>query len=152
MKIKNTEKNKKGFTLVELLVVLAIIGLLAVIAIPIILNAQKKSRDTARLKQLQSIQAGASSVYTKAVNTVTISIAASPQNGTASKPAIYATRGSNTIVERVDISPYTLRLVTACAVPANPNEVVAIHNSAANADRNLTFCNEDGDAGEVLSY
>ncbi len=50
------QKNKKGFTLVELLVVIAIIGVLAAIGIPAILNVQRESRNTTRLKQLEAVR------------------------------------------------------------------------------------------------
>lgn len=50
------KKNKKGFTLVELLVVIAIIGVLAAIGIPAILNVQRESRNTTRLKQIEAVR------------------------------------------------------------------------------------------------
>ena len=50
------KKNKKGFTLVELLVVIAIIGVLAAIGIPAILNVQRESRNTTRLKQVEAVR------------------------------------------------------------------------------------------------
>jgi prepilin-type N-terminal cleavage/methylation domain-containing protein len=41
--------NRKGFTLVELVLVIAIIGIIAVIALPSILGAPSRARDTSRM-------------------------------------------------------------------------------------------------------
>lgn len=47
--------NKKGFTLVEIMIVVAIIGLLAAIGIPSILNAMSKSKDSAMARNIAEV-------------------------------------------------------------------------------------------------
>ena len=53
--IKNKIKEKTGFTLVELLVVMAIIAILTVITLGSFTESQKKSRDGARKANLKSL-------------------------------------------------------------------------------------------------
>ena len=52
--IRNTKK--KGFTLVEIMIVVAIIGLLAAIAIPNFVNARQKAMQNACIANLKQIQ------------------------------------------------------------------------------------------------
>jgi len=47
--------NKKGFTLVEIMIVVAIIGLLAAIGIPSILNAMSKSKESAMARNIAEV-------------------------------------------------------------------------------------------------
>lgn len=55
--------NKKGFTLAELLVVVAIIGVLVAISIPIFTSQLEKSRDAVTLSNLRAAYAQAQTAY-----------------------------------------------------------------------------------------
>ena len=56
---------KKGFTLVEVVVVIAIMGILTVIIIPSLNNARSRNRDTERVADIGTIQLGLLNYYTK---------------------------------------------------------------------------------------
>jgi prepilin-type N-terminal cleavage/methylation domain-containing protein len=55
--------NKKGFTLAELLIVVAIIGVLAGISIPIFTSQLEKSRDAVTISNLRAAYAQAQTAY-----------------------------------------------------------------------------------------
>ncbi|MDO8517898.1 MAG: type II secretion system protein [bacterium] len=55
MRHKDTKKNKGGFTLVELLVVIALIGLLSTILLTSLTQARVKARDSQRVGQFRQI-------------------------------------------------------------------------------------------------
>ena len=57
---KINRENKKGFTLAELLIVVAIIGVLVAISIPIFASQLEKSLDTADAANLRAAYAKAS--------------------------------------------------------------------------------------------
>ena len=61
--IKRMKENKKGFTLAELLIVVAIIAVLVAISIPIFTSQLEKSRDAVTLSNIRAAYAEASSAY-----------------------------------------------------------------------------------------
>lgn len=64
MKMIQSIRNRKGFTLVELMIVVAIIGILAAIAIPAFLRAVKKSKTSEAEGNVKKMVDGAKSYFT----------------------------------------------------------------------------------------
>ena len=60
---KKAKENKKGFTLAELLIVVAIIAVLVAISIPIFTSQLEKSRDAVTVANLRAAYAEASSEF-----------------------------------------------------------------------------------------
>ncbi len=56
--------NKKGFTLIEMLIVVAIVGLLASVVVLGLGGARERSRDAKRAADIKQIQNGAEAGYT----------------------------------------------------------------------------------------
>src|SRR5450756_122652 len=67
---KSMDEKDHGFTLVELLVVMIIIGILAAIAIPVFLNQRKKATETSEKADASTIGKEAMSYYVDGTGTL----------------------------------------------------------------------------------
>jgi type IV pilus assembly protein PilA len=62
--LRRRQRDERGFTLTELMVVVLIIGILLVIAVPTFLGARTRAQDSAAQSNLRSTQSAAAVVYT----------------------------------------------------------------------------------------
>lgn len=63
--IRRIARNKKGFTLIELMIVVAIIGILAAIAIPAFLGYVQRSKTSEAGSNLKNLYQGAATYYSR---------------------------------------------------------------------------------------
>ena len=80
--------NQKGFTLIELMIVVAIIGILAAVAIPAFMDYMKKSKKTEASLQLNKISKNDKVYFVTSANFVTTNGAAKPSSATNCKYAV----------------------------------------------------------------
>jgi type II secretion system protein G len=131
--LKKLMRKESGFTLLELLIVIVIIGILALLIIPNITSAPKKARDTQRKTDLRAIQKGLEEYFVS--NNVYPTVASA---GVADTVLTALTAGATPIMKTVPVDPKT-----PSAAPFQYGYV-----SAAGATYTLTGCLENsGDNG-----
>lgn len=149
---------KKGFTLVELLVVLGIIGLLVGIGLPLVRNAQRAGRNTQRIKALEAVRIGLIEYKDKnnvegtvcLLNSAT-SYLVCPGSTEPSDIVYIGTDDSDPQMIQVtkDLSDgYFYAMYTSCTVPSSENE---INFYVDPSKKDIVLCKEGGGA-EIISY
>jgi len=94
---KLRKKNQKGFTLIELMIVIAIIGILAAIAIPNFLSYRTKGQNSAAIAEAKNFYQ-TSLAYFADTTTSTMTVAPDDQaGGFVRNPKIVAT--ANTLID-----------------------------------------------------
>lgn len=134
-KLLNKKVNKKGFTLAELLIVVAIIAVLVAIAIPIFTKQLEKSRDATSVANMRS-------AYAEAQTAMVSGEASSETN------MVYnITNGAGTIVvKNVNIKSH---IEDSWSGQAADLPFTAPKDTGLNAKTNMTFTYEDDALTEV---
>lgn len=97
--MKNLKLNKKGFTLIELMIVIAIIGVLAAIAIPNYINYRNTAYCSAVESNVHNLGAAISEYYSIPSRTATLPVITTDLGWSAQTVADYTlvlTSGTNT--------------------------------------------------------
>jgi prepilin-type N-terminal cleavage/methylation domain-containing protein len=139
-------KTKLGFTLVELMVVLGIIGLLVGLATPAIIAAQRGSRNTNRLKQVEAIRNGMADYFSQ-YNDSAINVYPVTGNLQQVNVGISATDKRAINVQSSDSYNYNILSTTTCTASTGKDIYLYVDTAAGD----VVMCKEGGGV-QTLNY
>lgn len=119
------ESSESGFTLIEILVVILIIGILSAIAIPVFLNQRKAANESAIRSDLRNLAIAVEDHFKDNPNDITVEFSDIPDYR-PSKAVVIALRGNAN---------------TWCAVATHPN---SNYNTTGDVTKALTYDNANG--------
>ena len=127
----NIIKKEGGFTLLELLIVIVIIGILALLIIPNITSAPKKARDTQRKTDLRAVQ--------KALEEYFVSNNVYPATTSCTMTAcLDLTGGTPPVLKALPTDPKNSAQFVYAYTPANTNTTYALTGCLENGGDNGT--------------
>ena len=137
MSIKSFKK-QGGFTLLELLIVIVIIGILALLIIPNITSAPKKARDTKRKTDITTVRKGLEEYFVN--NNVYPASSGTVSTGGAALAEL--TQGSAPIIKTLPQDPKNSGVYLYTYTPANTNSTytlkACLENDADNGANTAT--------------
>ena len=120
---KLRKNNQKGFTLIELMIVIAIIGILAAIAIPNFLAYRTRGQDSAAQSEAKNFYNSAMAYFADATTTTTQVTADTPFGAYVNDTNVTATTVGNTIND----------LGTGAVTTTPATGIMFSHNNSANS-------------------